>query len=177
MAIDILHLVDRLEALIEQGRRVPLTSKVIVDEGTLLDIIDQMRISLPEEIKQAKRVQQEREQAIAEAQEEGAMIIAKAREDAARLVADHELRRQAQARAERVLDEAQRQALVIAQGADDYAAEVLAKLGEELAAIQRTVANGVVALQRRRDDEDALSSRSKEPGMHTGREAEETGAL
>ena len=150
MAIDILHLVDRLEGLIEQGRRLPFTTTVLVDEGTVLDIIDQMRISIPEEIKQAKRILQEREKVVAEAQEEGSLIIARARDEAARLVADHELRRQAQARAERVLDEARRQAQVISQGADEYAIEVLAKLAEELVTLQRTIANGIGALERRR---------------------------
>jgi vacuolar-type H+-ATPase subunit H len=151
IAIDILHLVDRLETLIEQGRRLPFTSRVFVDEGLCLDIIDQMRISIPEEIRQAKRLEQERERIVAEAQEEGGKIIAKAREDAARLVAEHELRRQAQQRAERMLAEAERQALAIRQGADDYAADVLTHLAEELLAVQRTTANGLAALEQRRE--------------------------
>lgn len=151
MAIDILHLVDRLETLIEQGRRLPLTSAVVIDEGAFLDVIDQMRISIPEEIKQAKRVQQEREQIIAQGHEEAARIISQGREDAARLVVEHEIRRQAQEHAERTLEEARRQALVIRQGADDYAAEVLAKLSEEIAGLQRTITNGLVALGQRKD--------------------------
>ncbi len=150
MAIDILRLVDRLEALIEKGRRIPFSSAVVVSETVFLDIIDQMRISLPEEIKQARRLQQEREKVIAEAQEEAARIISKAREDAARLVAEHELRRQAQEGAERILAEAERQARAIRQGADDYAREVLLRLSDELAAVQRTVANGLAALEQRR---------------------------
>jgi vacuolar-type H+-ATPase subunit H len=150
MAIDILHLVDRLEALVEQGRRLPLTSAVVIDEGTFLDIIDQMRISIPEEIKQAKRIEQERERIIAEAHAEAARIISQGREDAARLVADHELRRQAQEQAERMLEEARRQAQAIRQGADDYAAEVLAKLSDEVAGLQRVITNGLVALGQRR---------------------------
>lgn len=179
MAIDILHLVDRLETLIEQGRRIPLTSAVIVDEGTFLDIIDQMRISIPEEIKQAKRLQQERENVIAEAQKEGAKIIAEAREDAARLVAEHELRRQAQVRAERILEEAERQAQVVRQGADDYAAGVLAKLGQELEALQRTIANGLVTLdQRRRGGQPASSPQRARPGgAPAAAEAEQAEAL
>lgn len=150
MAIDILHLVDRLEKLLEQGRHLPFSSRVVVDEGLCLDIIDQMRISIPEEIRQAKRIQQERERIVAEAQDEGARIVAQAREDAARLLAEHELRRQAQQRAERMLAEAGRQARAIRQGADDYATEVLSQLIEELTAVQRTTANGLTDLERRR---------------------------
>jgi len=149
IAIDILHLVDKLEALVEQGRRLPLTSAIMVDEGAFLDIIDQMRISIPEEIKQAKRLQQEREAAIADAQDEGARILSRAREDAAHLVAEHEIRRQAEAQAQRILEEAQRQAQVIRRGADEYAADVLLRLSEELATLQRTIANGLAALNER----------------------------
>lgn len=158
IAIDILYLVDRLEALVERGRRLPLTSTVMVDAKALLHIIDQMRISIPEEIKQAKRAQEEREEIIAQAREEANRIIAKAREDAARLVADHELRRQAQEQADRILDEAQRQAQSIRQGADDYAVGVLAHLREELIALQRTVANGMVALEQRKKTPQAPAS-------------------
>ncbi len=152
MVIDILHLVDRLEALIEQGRRLPLTSAVVVDEGAFLDIIDQMRISIPEEIRQAKRMHQERDEIIAQAHADATHIISQGREDAARLVADHELRQQAQEQAQRTLEEAQRQAQVIRQGADDYAAEVLAKLSDEVAVLQRTITNGLVALGQRREN-------------------------
>lgn len=150
MAIDILHLVDRLETLIEHGRRLPLTSAVIVDEGTFLDVIDQMRISIPEEIKQAKRIGQEHEQIIAQAHAEAARIISQGREDAARLATDHELHRRAQEQAERMLEEARRQAQAVCQGADDYAAEVLAKLSDEVANLQRVITNGLVTLGQRR---------------------------
>ncbi len=150
MDIDILHLVDRLEALIEHGRHFPFMSSVLVNEGTCLDIIDQMRISLPEEIKEAKRLEQEREERVAEAHDEAARIISKAREDAARLLADHELRRQAQQQAERILEEAQRQSQAIRQGADDYAAQVLTQLAEEVAALQKTIGNGLASLEERR---------------------------
>jgi vacuolar-type H+-ATPase subunit H len=176
MTIDILHLVDRLEAIIEQGRRLPLTSAVVVDERAILDIIDQMRISIPEEIKQAKRMQQEREEAIGRAQDEAARIISKGREDAVRLVAEHELRRQAQQQSERILEEAQRQAQAIRQGADDYAANVLTALSEELAATQRTVANGRAALQQRREKTQGNNPpggrSARQPAGGTGDQAE-----
>lgn len=166
MAIDILHLVDRLEKLIEQGRHIPFTSAVLVDEGICLDIIDQMRISIPEEIKQAKRLQQEREAMIAGAQQEGAEIMARAREDAARLVAEHEIRQQAQQRANRILEEAGRQAQAVRQGGDDYAQDVLIRLAEELVTVQRTIANGLAALEQRR--EQGRRSRSEQMASPRG---------
>ena len=60
--MDILYLLDRLETVLTSGSRVPLTGKTVVDEHECLDIIDQLRVAVPEEVKQAKRVQGEREQ-------------------------------------------------------------------------------------------------------------------
>ena len=67
--MDILHLVDRLEQLVNEGRRLPLSNKVMVDEQKIWDLIDQMRISVPEEVKKAKRTNQERDRIIAQAHE------------------------------------------------------------------------------------------------------------
>ena len=46
--MDILHLVDRLEELFNESRSVPFTHSVFVDEDRMLDIIDQMRVSIPD---------------------------------------------------------------------------------------------------------------------------------
>ncbi|MER3484708.1 MAG: hypothetical protein C4345_00740 [Chloroflexota bacterium] len=76
--IDILFLVDRLESLINAGQRVPFTNKIMIDEKECLDIIDQMRIVVPEEIKQARRVSQDRDRITAQAQAEAERIIKQA---------------------------------------------------------------------------------------------------
>jgi hypothetical protein len=68
-------LVDRLEALLNKGWRVPLSAKTMIDEDEFLDIVDQMRIAFPEEIKQAKKIVQERERIITQAQEEAKNIV------------------------------------------------------------------------------------------------------
>jgi hypothetical protein len=95
--MDILYLVDRLEELLNGAWHVPLTSNVMIDEDELLDIIDQMRMSVPEEVKQAKRIQQERDRLIAQAQEEKERIIGLAREDGQAMLDDHEIRKVAEA--------------------------------------------------------------------------------
>ena len=56
VATDILYLVDRLEALLSKGWRVPMSSKTMIDEDEFLDIVDQMRIAIPEEIRQSKKI-------------------------------------------------------------------------------------------------------------------------
>ena len=86
IAIDILYLVDRMEELLNNGKRFPMSSKILIEQDEILDIVDQMRIAIPEEIKQARRVQQDQERIVAQSKEEAARVIMLAKEDAARLV-------------------------------------------------------------------------------------------
>jgi vacuolar-type H+-ATPase subunit H len=153
--IEIQHLVDRLESLLNESWLIPLTSNRIINEEEYLDIIDQMRITIPAEIKQSKRVQQERERIIAQAQEEAERIVAQARERAANLTNEHEVLKTAETKAEALLKQAQQQAEDTRAGADDYVIGVLSELEEQLMAFLTTVRNGLKAVQRdkvRRED-------------------------
>ncbi|HID63269.1 MAG TPA: ATPase [Anaerolineae bacterium] len=148
--IEIQHLVDRLESLLNESWLIPLTSNRIINEEEYLDIIDQMRITIPEEIKQAKRVRQEKERIIAQAQEEAERIVTLAREQAASLTNEHEVLKTAEAKAEAILREAQQEAENVKAGADEYVVEVLSELEEQLMAFLTTVRNGLKAVQRER---------------------------
>ena len=97
---------DRLESILSAGMRVPFGNKAIIDEQALLDAIDQMRITIPEEIKQAKRITQDRERLLANAQAEADQVLAAARERAAYLLQDKELTKSAEIRAQGIIDEA-----------------------------------------------------------------------
>jgi len=146
--IEIQHLVDRLESLLNESWLIPLTSNRIINEEEYLDIIDQMRITIPAGIKQAKRIQQERERIIAQAQEEAERIVTLAREQAANLTNEHEVLKTAETKAEALLKQAQQQAEDTKAGADDYVIEVLSELEEQLMAFLTTVRNGLKAVQR-----------------------------
>ena len=160
--IEIQHLVDRLEALLNESWLIPLTSNRIINEEEYLDIIDQMRITIPAGIKQAKRIQQERERIIAQAQEEAERIVAQAREQAANLTDEHDVLKTAETKAEALLEQAQQQAEDIRAGADDYVVEVLSELEEQLMAFLTTVRNGLKAVQRERGRrEDASDSQTR----------------
>ncbi|HLF27145.1 MAG TPA: ATPase [Anaerolineae bacterium] len=148
--MDILHLIDRLEALLNEGRHLPLTKGVVVDEQRAWDVIDQMRIAIPEEIKKAKRVNQERDRIIAQAHEEAGRIIDLAREEASGLISDHELTRNAQTRAETIVERARRDAEVIKADADDYVMQVLGELDINLTKTLSVVRNGLAKLQAER---------------------------
>jgi vacuolar-type H+-ATPase subunit H len=148
--VDILHLIDRLEALLNEGRHLPLTKGVVVDEQRAWDIIDQMRIAIPEEIKKAKRVNQERDRIVAQAHEEASRVVDLAREEASGMVSDHELTRGAQTRAETIVERARHEAEAIKADADDYVMQVLSELDINLTKTLSVVRNGLAKLQAER---------------------------
>ncbi|HZQ07046.1 MAG TPA: hypothetical protein VFD70_10740 [Anaerolineae bacterium] len=157
ITIDILYLVDRLEAAINKGTAVPFSNKRMIDEDECLDIIDQLRIAVPEEIKQSRRVSQEKDRILAQAKEEAERIVAMAHEDATRQADGSELVRTAQMRAQALLAQADNDAKVTRAGADEYAQQVLTELQQRLdeltarmATLQGTVHNGLRMLNDKR---------------------------
>ena len=146
IAIEIQLLLDRLEAMLVAGRQLPFTSGVVVDRDQFFDVINQMRISIPEEVKKARRMQQERERLIAQANEEAERIIGLAREQAADLVHEHEVLKQAEQQAQQVLAQVQDEAQEVRAGADDYALVVLQQLEQRLLQQLGTVRNGISTL-------------------------------
>ena len=145
--MDILHLIDQLEALLNEGSHPPLVGKrVLLDEQRAWEIIDQMRVSIPEEVKKAKRINQERDRIIAQANEEGARIIELAKDEAEQLASDTEIAHQAQGRATTIVERAQREADALKADADDYTVLVLGKLEEDLAKALGIVRNGLLKL-------------------------------
>jgi len=145
--MDILHLIDQLEALLNEGSHPPLVGKrVLVDEQRAWEIIDQMRVSIPEEVKKAKRINQERDRIIAQANEEGARIVELSKDEAQQLASETEIARQAQSRAITIVERAQREADALKADADDYTVQVLGKLEEDLAKALSIVRNGLLKL-------------------------------
>lgn len=148
MEIDILSMVDRLEALVTAGTRVPLSGKIMVDEQEVLEILDQMRESIPEEIKLSKRTLQERDRIVAQAQMEAQNIIELAKEQADLLLDEKGLVSEAQGHSAVLVRDAQEEAMRVRMGADNYAREILAELedllGKQLIAIRK----GLNALNR-----------------------------
>lgn len=157
IAIDILYLVDRLEAAINKGTAVPFSNKRMIDEDECLDIIDQLRIAIPEEIKQARRITQDKDRILAQAKEEAERIIQLAKEEAARQADMSEVVKTANARAQALLQQADLDARQVRNGADEYAQQVLTELQQRLdelhariATLQGTVHNGLRLLSEKR---------------------------
>jgi hypothetical protein len=147
--IDIILLVERLESLVANGKKLPLTNNVVVDQATALDLVDQLRVAVPEEVRQAKRITQESDRILEKAQEEADRIIARAQEQAAFLIEDRELTRAAEERSRAIIDDGHAQADEIRRGADEYAASVLIRLEGEVVRILQTIKHGITLLDER----------------------------
>ncbi|MBO9368101.1 MAG: ATPase [Chloroflexi bacterium] len=146
--MDILQLIDRLEEIFNESRAIPLTHSVIVDEDRMLDIIDQMRITVPEEVKKAQQILTQRDRILAQAQEEAERTLNLARERAEQMVQQSTIVVEAQKEAERILNQAQQEAEHIRREADAYALQSLQRLEEELERLLRQVRNGIATLQK-----------------------------
>ena len=145
--MDILHLVDRLEELFNESSPVPLTHKVMVDEERMLDLIDQMRLAVPDEIKKAQQIINQRDRIIAQAHEEANRTIELSKEQSQKLVDRDEIVERATQRAEEIKRQAQEETLQIKKEADFYAIDSLEHLEIELSKILSQVRNGIQTLK------------------------------
>ena len=141
--MDILQLIDRLEELFNESKNVPFTKNVMVDEDRMLDIIDQMRIAIPEEVKKAQQLLGQRDRVLAQAQEEANRTIEIARQKADQLVTKEMIAVEAQRRSDQVLAQARNEAEGIRADADDYVVNSLSQLQAELERIANQVRNGI----------------------------------
>jgi len=162
--IDIIFLVERLEALLANGRRMPMTNSVYVDQVVALDLIDQLRVAVPEEVRQAKRVNEETSRLVERAQEEAERILARAQEQAAFLIEERELTRAAEVRSREIIAGGESEADEIRRGADQYAAEVLIRLEGECIKALQSIKQGLALLDERYPSSAAGSDGSPSEG-------------
>jgi hypothetical protein len=139
--MDVLELIDRLHDLVDNAKQVPLRSEVRVDKEKLSDLLDQLRVTIPEEIKQARWIVKERAEMLAAAERETERILGEAHERQTQLVAEHDLMRQAELATEGIIDDARAEEREIRLGAEIYADEILStfelNLSKFIAAVQR----------------------------------------
>jgi cell division septum initiation protein DivIVA len=128
--------------MLEKGVKVPLSNYTLINEDEFITVVDQMRSSIPQQVRHAEQIQQRQEQILSEAQEQAEQILQGAQQDAERLTSDHELVHGAQRRADVVLERARADAVRLRGEADEYAREVLYQLDGQLA----TLANQVTSL-------------------------------
>lgn len=140
--MEVYELLEELENLVASSSRIPLTSRVVLDGETLLDYIDRVRASLPEEFRQSRWVLKERDRILKEAEEEARRVLQDAHKQIERLAEEHEVVKQAKSKAEEVLSRAQEVARDVRSGALEYADQLLARLEEVLEKSLMTVREG-----------------------------------
>lgn len=145
--MDIQHLVDRLEDLIDEGRHMPFSKFTMIDEERALELIDQMRISIPEEIEKAAKIIAQRDRILAAANEEAARIIQQAREQTVQIIDREATVQAAQSRAANIVEQARQEAEAITAEADGYVLEALSKLEQQLIRLLNQVRNGIAEVQ------------------------------
>jgi vacuolar-type H+-ATPase subunit H len=150
--MDVLVLIDKLDDLIHNARTVPLTDSVMIDREEIYDILDQMRSTIPEEIKQARWIVKERQEMLAEAKAEAERLLAEANEKATRLASEEDIVRLAEKQAKEVIEESREREREIRLGAEDYADEVLGNLEVNLEKFLAAVRRGRERLQGRDAD-------------------------
>jgi vacuolar-type H+-ATPase subunit H len=139
--MDVLELIDRLHDLVHDAKHVPLSSEVRVDKEKLSDLLNELRATIPEEIKEARWIVKERQEILAAAEREAERILGEAHERQTEFVAEHHLTGQAELASEDIIDDARAEEREIRLGAEDYAHEILStfetNLSKFIAAIRR----------------------------------------
>jgi len=130
--LELFNILNELEELIGNSPKVPMTKRVLIDEDRLLDYLDRIRASMPEELRQAKWVLQEREKVISDSKREAVRIIEDAEMQLEKKAVDSEITRKAQEMGEEIRFRSEEMARQIKQGALDYADEMLAELEGKL---------------------------------------------
>ncbi len=158
--MDILQLIDRLEELFNDAKSVPFTHNVVVDEDRMLELIDQMRITIPEEVKKAQQVVAQRDRVMAQAQEEVNRTLQIARDKADQMTQKDTIAQEAQRRADQIIGQARSEAEATRADADNYVIHTLMQLQNQIAKLSGQVSNGIRMVQ---EDQMRKASTSSTP--------------
>jgi vacuolar-type H+-ATPase subunit H len=130
--MEILDALDSLEDGIEKCVSVPFSNKTLIDKEEILELVKDVRLRLPDDIKQAKWIKQEESRIIEQANEEAERIINKARNEISSLVDEHEITKKAYTQANEIIETAQKSSREIKSGTKQYADQVLLKVEDIL---------------------------------------------
>jgi hypothetical protein len=149
--MDIQHLIDRLEDLIDEGKHIPMGRYTLIDEERALSIIDQMRISIPEQVEAANRVIMQRDKLMAQANEEANRLVDYAKQKSAELLDKDMITVSARHQSENILAQAYVEGDRIRAEADAYVVEVLRDLESHLLRTLTVVRNGIAKVMQDRE--------------------------
>lgn len=142
------RVLDQLEAILRRSLRIPLTGIILIDGERLLSILERVRISLPEELRQARYLTQENHRILREAQTKAEAIVATASEEAARRVEQSDIMKIAREQAEELNRRANQQAVEMREGVQAYARGILGALESELDRLTAVVRQSASKLEK-----------------------------
>ncbi len=137
--MEVLEIIDMLEDVVEKSMAIPFAGRAVVDREELLDLIQEIRLNLPGDLKQAKWVKEERQRILDEANKEAESIVKSAEEKMASMIDDHEITQKAYAQANEIIAAAQNNARELRLGTRQYADDVMASLEAHVAKVAETV--------------------------------------
>ena len=150
--MEVLEIIDMLEDVVEKSMAIPFVGRAIVDREELLDLIQEIRLNLPGDLKQAKWVKEERQRILDEAAKEADSIVKNAEEKMASLIDDHEITQKAYAQANEIIAAAQNNARELRLGTKQYADDVMASLESRIAKIADVVRENRKELNEKRKE-------------------------
>ncbi|AFS78668.1 hypothetical protein Curi_c16610 [Gottschalkia acidurici 9a] len=150
--MDIFKLLDEIEDIVESGSSIPFASKVLVDKNELLEIITEIRVKLPDELKQAEWIKEERQRILAEAQSDADTMVKEVQLHIEEMVDRHEIVSQAQDRAQEIMAKAQSNAKEIRIGANEYADDILKNMENNLRELEGRIKDTIDVLEINRSE-------------------------
>lgn len=145
--MEIFTLLETLEDLLEGSRTLPFTEKVIIDKNEILDIIKEIRLKLPDELKQAKWIKEERERIIAEAQKDADDIVKEAENRIISMIDEHEITKKAYVKRDEIIATANQIYREVSKDTSNYADGVLENIENTITELGKTVSNVEISIQ------------------------------
>ena len=132
MDVNIIELLEYLQDLVENSPKVPMSGKVMIDKREIIEVADQIINYLPDQFKKAEWVMNERERILNEAKKEYDSVRKETMTMMRQNVENHDIVKEAKARAQEIVASAQRDAKAIRLGSRDYSDEILTQLDKEI---------------------------------------------
>ena len=137
--MEILKLIDLLEDKVEQSKSIPLLNRALVDKEEILAAIEEIRLSIPEDMKQARLIKEERKRIIADAQAEADDIVKNAKIKTEKMIDEHEITKKAYEQANQIIAAAQKNSRELRMGARQYVDSLFADTDAKLIKAQSII--------------------------------------
>lgn len=137
--MDVIELIAELEEKVEKSFELPIVKKSFVNKEEIMNLIGDISLQLPDEIRMAKSITEERNRILADAQKQADIIIKNAEQKIISMIDEHEVTKRATENANEIVAAAQKNAREIRLGTLEYSDNLLAKVDDQLKAISDAI--------------------------------------